>query len=513
MIGSPDELSDTPIYSDEEDQLRRGGIARIAAPGATTGLPPVTARGLGPVTPAASPAAGSTEDLEARGSASRIAPLPIARPSALDTRKTADEAELGRLQSTGSGISQIKNPFARNALRGLETIGNVLVPRTTAMIPGTEGHHNQLLGQARGRIGEDLNEEEKTAQTAKAGADTDEAAARAEKARADAAAAGQPKPKEEKWSPFAGFTDTDGTPLIHEENSGQVVRASDHKPATGFKAIAPKNDKPDTAEQQMIDAEAAVNGATDPVAKAAAQKKLDDLKRAISDYQKTTQKPEQPLRTLLVVPGPNGTQKVIEATPGMTIAGNAEKPGAGAAATRTDIREHDKDYVLPADGVEKSYQMMNNAFNEYQAAKAQGKDLPTGAQSMVALSTHLSTTFGNVKGARITKDMIQEHLGSRSVSDSALVAIQKLTNGDVLSPDQWKAFHDLISESRKISWQTAAKEADRKHIPVDFLPSDLKDVAHEPGATEHAEPERPANVPANYVYKANGPKGEGWYKP
>jgi hypothetical protein len=123
--------------------------------------------------------------------------------------------------------------------------------------------------------------------------------------------------------------------------------------------------------------------------------------------------------------------------------------------------------------VEKSYDMMDNAYKEYEAARAQGKELPTGAPSMLALSTHLSTTFGNVKGARITKDMIAHHLGARGVSDKALVAFQRLTNGDVLAPDQWDAFHQLIKESRKLSWQTAVKEADRKHIPVDFLPTDL----------------------------------------
>ena len=31
--------------------------------------------------------------------------------------------------------------------------------------------------------------------------------------------------------------------------------------------------------------------------------------------------------------------------------------------------------------------------------------------------------------------------------------------------------------------------------------------------TSGANPPRPANVPANYVYNANGPKGAGWYKP
>lgn len=31
--------------------------------------------------------------------------------------------------------------------------------------------------------------------------------------------------------------------------------------------------------------------------------------------------------------------------------------------------------------------------------------------------------------------------------------------------------------------------------------------------SQPAEPPRPAHVPANYVYKLNGPKGRGWYKP
>ncbi len=109
--------------------------------------------------------------------------------------------------------------------------------------------------------------------------------------------------------------------------------------------------------------------------------------------------------------------------------------------------------------VEKSYSMMNAAYDEYKAAAAQGKQLPSGAQSMLALSTHLATTFGGVKGSRVTKDMIQHHLGARSVSDDALVGIQKFTSGDVLSPAQWAAFHDLIGQSRKFTWDGVVKTA------------------------------------------------------
>lgn len=146
---------------------------------------------------------------------------------------------------------------------------------------------------------------------------------------------------------------------------------------------------------------------------------------------------------------------------------------ASSPANQKTLLYHDKNYVQPALGVEKSYQMANDAFNEYEDAAKQGKQLPTGAQSMLMLSTHLSTTFGGVKGARVTKDMIQEHLGARSVSDGALVAVQKLTNGDQLSPQQWDAFHALITDSRKQSWQAAVNQAQRLHVPVDFLPQDL----------------------------------------
>jgi hypothetical protein len=154
--------------------------------------------------------------------------------------------------------------------------------------------------------------------------------------------------------------------------------------------------------------------------------------------------------------------------------GDVIPAGATTMAGREkEVAAFNKACVDPANAVEKSYQMMDQAYREYQAARAQGRDLPTGAQSMLALSQHLATTFGNVKGSRITKDMIQEHLGARSIPDSALVAIQRLTNGDVLSPDQWTAFHNLIGESRRLSWQGAKREAERRNLPVNFLPPDV----------------------------------------
>src|SRR5580692_4341159 len=145
-----DELDNGIPRDDEDDPVR----PRIASPGIATpsaSMPAVALRGLPAVAPA----------------------------SAAPSRTAADEAELNRLQTTGSGVSQIKNPWARGALRGLEGIGSALLPRQVAAIPGTEAHHQQLIGEQEGLIGTELGNEEKKANVGKTGAETEELHARA----------------------------------------------------------------------------------------------------------------------------------------------------------------------------------------------------------------------------------------------------------------------------------------------------------------------------------------------
>lgn len=122
--------------------------------------------------------------------------------------------------------------------------------------------------------------------------------------------------------------------------------------------------------------------------------------------------------------------------------------------------------LAKAQDTEKSYQMFQDAY-------ANRNDAKSGASSMLALSQHLATTFGSVKGSRVTKDMIQHHLGARSVSDSAQVAVQKLTNGDVLSPSQWNDFNSLISDARSQTWKNTVSLAHSMGLPVtaDMLPA------------------------------------------
>jgi hypothetical protein len=225
----------------------------------------------------------------------------------------------------------------------------------------------------------------------------------------------------------------------------------------------------ETAAQELA-AQARMTAANKPPAE------ITDVNDYTKDYLGSRQLPDTASNRLLARQQyfkdkqPYGAQNQALKQEGM----NLREQEAG----RKDTDFIDKTYVKPANDVEKSYQMFMDAYNNRNNAK-------TGAESMLALSTHLTTTFGNVKGARITKDMIEHHLGARGITDSALVAVQKLTNGDVLSPDQWDAFKGLISQSRNLSWGTVQKEAKRRGVDVSgSLPDDVKN----PSTTKQNDP-------------------------
>lgn len=88
---------------------------------------------------------------------SPTAPNPIiqhSREQVLDAQK-----ELARMQKTGSGISQIKNPFFRTLARVGDIAGTMLFPAAPLLIPGTESHHQMLMNQQHNLIETGLKDE------------------------------------------------------------------------------------------------------------------------------------------------------------------------------------------------------------------------------------------------------------------------------------------------------------------------------------------------------------------
>lgn len=111
-----------------------------------------------------------------------MSPLPDPAIANTGARLLANQNELRRLTSSGSGIHQITNPVDANGnptgapVSGLRRFGGALArigstaeaivsPRAAAVTPGTDQNHERLLDQATGQVNNDLGDQEKQANT------------------------------------------------------------------------------------------------------------------------------------------------------------------------------------------------------------------------------------------------------------------------------------------------------------------------------------------------------------
>jgi hypothetical protein len=129
----------------------------IAAPAAAPAPAVQAPRIPSPLSPAAPPGLSV-------GSGAPLVRAPQEQ-NAIDST-TGAQNELARLNRTGSGISQIKNPFLRTLARVGDIAGTALFPSIVQNIPGTELHHDLLEVQQEHKIGEGLGQQKELAQTA-----------------------------------------------------------------------------------------------------------------------------------------------------------------------------------------------------------------------------------------------------------------------------------------------------------------------------------------------------------
>ena len=125
------------------------------------------------------------------------------------------EAEHNRVAQTGSGVSQIKSPWARIPLEIGEGLVNAFVPggaALTSFIPGTQMHHQMLLNQTGKAAEEEQAASKNAADVAHTQAETGEVTQLGNEAAARTQALENPKPTDdfELWfsqNPGKGITD------------------------------------------------------------------------------------------------------------------------------------------------------------------------------------------------------------------------------------------------------------------------------------------------------------------
>ena len=139
------------------DQIVSQHLQQIQPPQMGSGMPGVQA--TPEATQAASPALPHI--------AAPRQQVPTLGPAPMDV--SANQAEYSRLtdptqESSKSGIAQIHNPWARIPLQIADAVGSTFAPRLMQALPGTQLHHNMLVGEQAGAIKEgetEANEQQK----------------------------------------------------------------------------------------------------------------------------------------------------------------------------------------------------------------------------------------------------------------------------------------------------------------------------------------------------------------
>lgn len=537
-------MPDTPILDesqpvDDEEQRRRAipvdtpdeGDTGDFTGGTDKAIPMESSamkRGEGTAIPMR-PEAGSTEDLESRvGQHVRPIPTEQAPGSTEDLERrslasfehphsapiqTGVASLWGKAQNIHNPILRVLGEIGAGGARVLDAAGTVFAPGIASVVPGSTV--NESLKRR-----SEAKQETNQAALDKEKAETDEARARADAIKS-------PQPKEgltpEETTIHDLMTGEGGQPRVNPETQQPytyldaykaVKSATGAKPETEGKTIttaqgvmqwnpetkrydipageSAKPDKTDQPQQQLIDAEAAVQNAKTPEEKTAAQAKVTQLRQSIADYASASQKPERP----------------------------------GAEGDKNTARA-DKSYQLQSTRLDKLRQPVEQINQRIGRLNDTMSQKSPQADALVAPELLTIMAGGQGSGLRMNESEIARIVGGRSAWENLKASIQHWsTNPDAarsITADQDKQIRSLVGavQQKLVKKQAILDGAEDSLLNSDD-PKDHRKIlaearkqldAIDAGGASGVEQTRPAHVPADYVFKENGPKGKGWYKP
>lgn len=426
----------------------------IPIPPSHVGLPPgvsdrMAIPQIGPVTPPKSAAMTEYERITAPGLQGDLAHT---------------KSDTGR-----SGIGQIHNPWARIPLQIADAVGSTFFPGISMALPGTELHHRMLVNDASNAVGteqdvldnqtkrglQEAQTAEATAQAAGAPAHADEAAARAESLR-------HPKDENEAktvttaagifgWNPatkrfdikvgeapedkgsITHILDRDGNAFkLNHDGTATPIKTPDGKQVQGM-APGPEAEKPLGNVDQMNAAMTARYQVLHPGGTLPPHFTLPPHATR-GDYERIDKAMEATERALGTKAQQDQSNEMRRQT--MAIAaGNRDKKEESGLRNATL-----KEFTPAVDSAERFNVMAKN----YEDAIRNHDQ-----QAMLSLlANHLGMTMGLQKGARMTKDIIQEAERSRPWLQGmkANFSPDGVLSGVALTPEQMRQMVNLGRE-------------------------------------------------------------------
>ena len=195
-------------------------------------------------------------------------PSPVAQMLPSYQRKlVADQNELQRQQTTGSGVSQIKNPWLRGLARVGDIAGSIVAPNIAAAVPGTTYHHDVLMGQQANRVAGDQTNIQDLAKDQQAAAQLAQTQASTTHTQAQTGDIGAKRQQEYAKLGLKETTNPDGTSALTVDPDSPVTKANADKDMklqiqAQLLSAQIENTK---AQKELRDAQTAYNQAkTDP---------------------------------------------------------------------------------------------------------------------------------------------------------------------------------------------------------------------------------------------------------
>ena len=380
---------------DPDDPMneRLGMPAGIAAPwDASTSVVPRGIRPIRDYTPTGVPTYNPSENVPATGTAPTINP---------------HVANIQQMEQQGSGVQQVqqKHPFWGGVLKGLDIAGSIAAPGLTARIPGTELHHEALIGQQERLANQDVARQEHEAQTAATQQEVPLREAETERAKAQAEAALREKPEKETLAQLTA----DRAALA--DQYGLTGEMKDHYVLTG--QMPPALEKPNLQET--------VEGRT----KLAQQYGLTG--NEARHYILTGQIPTKFEFPAGAGGGLVGTWSLQEGPGGKPVLFNNKtgevKPAPAGVLSKAEAKTEATDEALA--------QSANHALKNMTAlAKADDS-----ASNYAFLMNFIGMSYEGVRGARLNRAEIERAAATRSL------------------PDQLQHLYDLYVERKQLTPQ------------------------------------------------------------
>lgn len=443
--------------------------------GSTEDLENKTAARTIPRTSTQAPETGSTEDLENKGEQARlkpIAPHPV----------TSGVASLwGKADNIHNPILRVIGKIGAAGARAADTIGSIAAPGAAAMIPGSTMNHVMNENRERRQNTEDIENEEREAQTKNLDA--------------------QPELKQAKLN--QDQSKIDETAEKNKNQNASVLRKQGLTMGEDGQVKPIQYADMSPHEQGVYDLQSAQTEAKE--AQAALERSKNDPTSPI--YQQAQQRLETATKNAQTAAGRLGLE-------GYKF--NADYLGKGP--TGEALAGAEKDEAGNPIGAKVQH---GNAANTPTAQRLNKSDLARNAQqnisSMKELIDKNPDLFGKVAGRFTT---FEQMMGSDDAAIAQLGVeghnLAMSSNGihGLRSAEAVQATEHMLMNHFRNSPEATKAALDAMGSSVGTFIDDAKmgkKAGNAPGAEN--EPTRPAHVPANYIFKANGPQGKGWYKP